>query len=269
MHPHVGVPPFIIHETISFFYNDILGKLRVVFFSLRLYKKVIMRVRDFLAHSPLFQGLSEPQVNTLTRIVTEHSFGGGQVIFSEGDKADGFYIVVTGRVKVYKLSPEGKEQILHVIEPGEPFAEVAMFSGGALPAHAEAMKESKVIFVPRAAFIALIRQDPSLAMNMLGTLSIRLKRFASLIEDLSLKEVPQRLAAYLLYLSNDKGDSKNFELTISKGQLASLLGTIPETLSRILKKMIAQGCIAMKGRTIELRDRRMLESLAAGERSLL
>ncbi|MBP6942189.1 MAG: Crp/Fnr family transcriptional regulator [Syntrophorhabdaceae bacterium] len=228
-----------------------------------------MRVHDFLTNTPLFQGLPEPQVDKLTRIVTEHSFAGGQVIFAEGDKADGFYIVVTGRVKIYKLSPEGKEQILHVFGPGEPFAEVAMFSGGTLPAHAEAIKESRVVFVPRTAFVALIQQDPSIAMNMFGTLSIRLKRFTSLIEDLSLKEVPQRLAAYLLYLANEKKDHEHVELTISKGQLASLLGTIPETLSRILRKMSAQGCIATKGRTIELRDRRALESLAAGERSLL
>jgi len=228
-----------------------------------------MRVHDFLTNTPLFQGLPEPQVDKLTRIVTEHSFAGGQVIFAEGDKADGFYIVVTGRVKIYKLSPEGKEQILHVFGPGEPFAEVAMFSGGTLPAHAEAIKESRVVFVPRTAFVALIQQDPSIAMNMFGTLSIRLKRFTSLIEDLSLKEVPQRLAAYLLYLANEKKDQGHVELTISKGQLASLLGTIPETLSRILRKMSAQGCIATKGRTIELRDRRALESLAAGERSLL
>ncbi|MDD5009869.1 MAG: cyclic nucleotide-binding domain-containing protein, partial [Syntrophorhabdaceae bacterium] len=141
-----------------------------------------MRVHDFLAKNPLFQGLPESQIDKLTRIVTEHSFTNGQMIFTEGDKADGFYIVVTGRVKIYKLSPEGKEQILHVIEPGEPFAEVAMFSGGTLPAHAEALRESRIVFIPRAAFIALIQQDPSIAMNMFGTLSIRLKRFTSLIE---------------------------------------------------------------------------------------
>jgi len=228
-----------------------------------------MKMYDFLTKTPLFQGLPETQIDKLTRIVTEHSFAGGQVIFTEGDKADGFYIVVSGRVKIYKLSPEGKEQILHVFGPGEPFAEVAMFSGGTLPAHAEAIKESKVIFIPRKAFVALIQQDPSIAMNMFGTLSIRLKLFTSLIEDLSLKEVPQRLAAHLLYLANEKKDPEHVELTISKGQLASLLGTIPETLSRILGKMSAQGCIATKGRTIELRDRRMLESLAAGEKSLL
>lgn len=228
-----------------------------------------MRVHDFLAKNPLFQGLPEPQLNKLARIVTEHSFSGGQAIFTEGDKADGFYIVVSGRVKIYKLSPEGKEQILHVIESGEPFAEVAMFLGGALPAHAEALRESRVIFIPRTAFTALIREDPSLAMNMFGTLSIRLKQFTSLIEDLSLKEVPQRLAAYLLYLDAEKGIRGNLELTISKGQLASILGTIPETLSRILKKMVDQGCIAVKGRTIEVQDRGMLEALAAGGRSLL
>jgi len=234
-----------------------------------LYKKISMKIYDFLAKATLFQGLPEPQVNKLTRIVTEHSFASGQVIFTEGDKADGFYIVASGRVKIYKLSPEGKEQILHVFGPGEPFAEVAMFSGGTLPAHAEAIKESKVIFIPRTAFVALIQQDPSIAMNMLGTLSIRLKRFTSLIEDLSLKEVPQRLAAYLLYLERERKDSKHVELAISKGQLASLLGTIPETLSRILRKMNARGFIAAKGRMIELRDKKTLEAIAAGEKTLL
>jgi CRP/FNR family transcriptional regulator len=105
-------------------------------------------------------------------------------------------------------------------------------------------------------------------MNMLAILSQRLKYFSRLIEDLSLKEVPQRLAAYLLYLGGSKQNTMPVDLSISKGQLASLLGTIPETLSRILNKMAAQGLIDVKGRQMKLLKRDALEALASGEKLL-
>jgi len=97
-------------------------------------------------------------------------------------------VVIEGRIRVYKLSPEGKEQILHLWGPGEPFGEVALFTGRNFPAYAEAHERSRVFFFPRTAFAELIKANPSLALNMLATLSMRLHRFASLIEDLSLKE---------------------------------------------------------------------------------
>jgi CRP-like cAMP-binding protein len=227
-----------------------------------------MTVIDSIRQIPLFQGLPERQLAELARIVGERRCEQGEIIFSEGDEAKGFYVLLSGRIKIFKLSPEGKEQILHIIEPGEPFAEVAMFAGSSYPAHAEALKGSRVIFFPRGGFEALIKKDPDLAMNMLALLSQRLKYFSRLVEDLSLKEVPQRLAAYLLYLSGSKHNAMPVDLSISKGQLASLLGTIPETLSRILNKMAAQGLIDVKGRQMKLLKRDVLEALASGEKLL-
>ena len=122
--------------------------------------------------------------------------------------------------------------------------------------------------LPRPAFERLIKNYPDLAMNMLAILSHRLKYFSRLIEDLSLKEVPQRLAAYLLYLGDSRNNVSSVDLNISKGQLASLLGTIPETLSRILNRMAAQGFITVRGREIGLLRRDALESLASGEKAL-
>jgi CRP/FNR family transcriptional regulator, dissimilatory nitrate respiration regulator len=172
-------------------------------------------------------------------------------------------------VKVYKLSPEGKEQILHVIEPNEAFAEAAVFAGHRFPAHADAMEASKALFLPRQAFLGLVERHPSLALNMLADLSRRLHRFANLIESLSLKEVPGRLAAHLLYLSERQDDRDELVLDLSKVQLASLLGTIPETLSRVLAKMAREGLIEVQeGRNIRLLDRESLEELATGERRL-
>jgi CRP/FNR family transcriptional regulator len=218
---------------------------------------------------PLFQGLTRENHKQLASIVVRKSYEKNQVIFAEGDDGDGFYVVISGRVKVFKISHEGKEQILHILGSGEPFGEVPVFAGEHFPAHAEAMEETKLFFFPRTAFISLISKNPSLAMSMLAMLSRRLRRFSALIEDLSLKEVPGRLSAYLLYLSETKNRSRNLTLDISKAQLASLLGTIPETLSRILARMCAETLIESDGRrSINILDRDSLEELAAGERRL-
>jgi CRP/FNR family transcriptional regulator, dissimilatory nitrate respiration regulator len=219
-------------------------------------------ILDHIACVPLFEGLPPGQIEDLAMIVTDQTFGKAETIFSEGEDADGFYVVITGRVKIFKLSPDGKEQILHFFGPGEPFGEVPVFTGQHFPASAEAMEESRVFFFPRKSFVDLIKRNPSLALNMLAVLSKRLRRFAALIDDLSLKEVPGRLAAYLLYLSDQNRGAKVLELAVTKAQLASLLGTIPETLSRILGKLSSQGLIESDGRRIRIMDREALRDLA-------
>ncbi|OPY04947.1 MAG: cAMP receptor protein [Syntrophorhabdus sp. PtaB.Bin184] len=226
-----------------------------------------MQRTDTMKAVPLFEGLSDRQLESLSRTFPRRSYGAGETIFRDGDPAEGFYILLSGRLKIYKLSMEGKEQILHIIEAGEPFAEVALFSETTFPAYAEAIRESEVMFFSRKAFQQLVRDDPSIIMNMLAILSQRLKYFTRLVEDLSLKEVPQRLAAYLLFLAEREG-SPQVSLGISKGQLASLLGTIPETLSRITAKMAGQGLIAMQGRRITIVDRNGLQALAEGVKGL-
>lgn len=217
---------------------------------------------------PLFEGLPENQLSDLATIALEKSFKKGASIFSEGDPGDGFYVVKEGRVKIYKISSEGKEQILHVFGSGEPFGEAPVFEGRRFPAHAEALMDTVCIFFPRKSFTELISKNPSLAMNMLGVLSRRLRRFAALVEDLSLKEVPGRLAAYLLYLSETESNPTELSLDIAKGQLAGMLGTIPETLSRILGKLVKQGFIEAVGPKIKIMNRKGLEELADGSKRL-
>ncbi len=225
-----------------------------------------MNLVSFLKTVPLFGGLTTGQYDDLAMITTMQDYRRGQEIFAEGDPGTGFFVVMEGLVKIYKLSVEGKEQILHLFGPGEPFAEAAVFTGTTFPAHALALEKSRVLFLPRRAFIDLIQQNPSLAMNMLAALSMRLKKFAHLIEDLSLKEVPGRLAAHLLYLSEQQDDAATVKLNISKAQLASLLGTIPETLSRILARLARQGLLAIDGPQITILDRDSLADLAMGEK---
>jgi CRP-like cAMP-binding protein len=220
------------------------------------------RFSHHIARVPLFEGLPPGQIEDLAMIVTDQVFRRGETVFSEGEDGNGFYVVITGRVKIFKLSPEGKEQILHFFGPGEPFGEVPVFAGQHFPANAEALEESRIFFFSRKSFVDLVKRNPSLALNMLAVLSKRLRRFAALIDDLSLKEVPGRLAAYLLYLSDQYKGSKDLELPITKTQLASLLGTIPETLSRILGKLSSQGLIETDGRRVRILEKEALRDLA-------
>jgi CRP/FNR family transcriptional regulator len=202
----------------------------------------------------LFGGLPHKQLEAIAGLAVEKRYDRGASIFFEGDPAGGFYMVAEGRVKIFKTSLDGKEQILHIFGPGEPFGEVPVFHGQPYPANATALLKSSLLFFPRSEFIKLISTTPSLALNMLAVLSLRLRRFATQIEHLSLKEVPGRLAAYLDYLAKEQGNATFVTLDIPKGQLASLLGTIPETLSRIFAKMSEDGLIRVEGKTIHLLD---------------
>lgn len=208
--------------------------------------------KEIIAASILFSGLSDTELDKVAAITLLKSFARSESIFFEGDEGDGFYMVAEGQVKIFKMSLDGKEQILHIFGPGEPFGEVPIFHGQPFPANAMALVKSRLLFFPRGEFIALVTANPSLALNMLAMLSLRLRRFATQIENLSLKEVPGRLAAYLIYLAEEQGSSAQVTLDIPKGQLASLLGTIPETLSRIFAKMSEEGLIRVDGRVIHI-----------------
>ena len=235
----------------------------------KILQKMDERQRE-LATSSLFAGLRSEQLERIAEVSARYSYARGADVFSEGDDADGFYVILAGQVRVYKMNLEGKEQILHLLGPGDPVGEAAVFSGGVFPAHAAALTNAELLFVPKKDFEKLLLEDPSISMNMLALLSKRLHRFAALIEDLALKEVPARLAAYLLYhAETGKQEAMIVSLGITKGQLANVLGTTPETLSRVLARMGKEGLIVMKGnRRIVLHDAERLETLSTGNEPL-
>ena len=212
------------------------------------------KLPDVLGTIPLFSGMAQNQLSQIHHIAHDKHYKRGDAIFWENEPGNGFYVVVQGKVKIYKTSAEGKEQILHIYGPGNPIGEVPVFSGSQFPANAQAIEKSRLLFFPRQDFIDLISAHPSLALNMLAVLSMRLRQFTVQVENLSLKEVPARLASYLIFLSEEQDNPDSVSLPISKGQLASLLGTIPETLSRIFSKMKSQGLIAVDGSIISLTD---------------
>ncbi len=221
---------------------------------------------SLISKMPLFHKLTENALEMLDGMLVERDFARGKNIFSEGSESTGFYIMINGRVKVYKLSAEGKEQILHIVGEKELLGAVSAFAGSPYPAHADAMEKTKALFFPRKDFLKLIQKEPSVVMNMMANLSMRLQHFTRMIEDLSLKEVPGRLAAYLTYMCSKSACSDIVEMDISKGQLASLLGTIPETLSRIFRKMSEKGILEVDGRKVKLLDKQALNDIINGDK---
>jgi CRP/FNR family transcriptional regulator, dissimilatory nitrate respiration regulator len=223
---------------------------------------------DVIARIPLFSGLNSGQLAQFRGIALEKNFGKSELIFSDGDDGNGFYVILAGTVKIFKVSPDGKEHILHIFAAGQTFGEVPVFAGEHFPANAEALHETRTLFFPRAAFVALLEKNPALSLKLLADLSLKLRQFTVQIENLSLKEIPARLATYLLYLAEEQGRADQVALGISKGQLASLLGTIPETLSRIFAKLTSQQLIQVEGRKIALLDPEGLKDLAQSGKHL-
>jgi CRP/FNR family transcriptional regulator len=224
-------------------------------------------ILDFLAELDLFKDLPDSQLRAIGTIAKPLKYDRGDPIFLEGDRCLGFFLVQSGRVKVYKMSADGKEQILHWFEEGDRFAEVPAFDGGYYPASASALEKTQLLLIPNQALLALVEQYPSLAFHLLASLSRHLRRFANLIDTLSLKDVSSRLAGYLLELSDRQG-SDRLELDLAKGQLAAFLGTIPETLSRTFAKLTQANLIEIEARQIEIRDRDSLQRLAEGDKDI-
>jgi CRP/FNR family transcriptional regulator len=228
-----------------------------------------MALREEVAAVPLFAELGDRHVASLAALARACRFTAGQVVFAEGDPASGFHVVTAGRVRVFKSSPEGREQILHVWGPGEPFGEVAVFHGDAFPASVAALDDSRTLFFPRAGLLDLVRRDPEFALRLLGVLALRLRRFAAQVEALTLREVPARLAAYLLLRDDEQGGTGLVELDLAKGQLANLLGATPETFSRVLGRLAREGLVRPEGaRAVRLLDAQALGDVADGRRRL-
>jgi len=220
------------------------------------------RPAEVLRRASLFAGLDDGHLEELVSRSRRRQYDARQTLFLEGDKAQGLYVVVSGRVKVYKTSPKGREQTLMIMGRGEPVGEVAVLSGESYPASAETLEPTEALYVPRQAFLDMVSREPEVAMRLLSALSARLRSFASLIEDLSLREVGERLAAYLLSLATEGRADEVIELEMSKTELSAAVGTVPETLSRAFQQLSRAGAVETRGRKVHVKDRKVLERMA-------
>lgn len=217
---------------------------------------MVADVTEMLRKTRLFFHLPPEDLSRLREISTLRRYAKRGAVFREGDRADGFYVVVSGSVKVFKLSEDGKEQVLHILEAGQSFAEATIFEGGKYPASAEALVDSDLLFLPKGPFLDLLEKNPKMALRMLGTLSGWLKRMTDLVENLSLRDVEARLVFFVAEEMKRRGlalrDGAVYEIPVSKSVLASRLGTVPETFSRTLKKLQEEGKIRVRGSRIRI-----------------
>ncbi len=220
---------------------------------------------EILRKTSLFATLPDDDLLRVADLSVSRRFARKESIFREGDRADGFFVVSSGKVKVFKLSAGGKEQVLHVLEAGQTFAEAVIFEGGVYPAHAEALADAELLFLPKRPFIGLLERRPIVAIRMLASLSRWLKRMTDLAESLSLKDVETRLVFYLSEELKAHGilprDGAVLDLPIGKNVLASRLGTVPETFSRTLKKLQDDGMIDVRGKRIRVLSAERLFSI--------
>ena len=214
------------------------------------------RIAQALRKTPLFANLSPGDLDRIGRIVSLRRVAKREAVFRDGDTAEGFFVVASGSVKVFKLSEDGKEQVLHILEAGQSFAEATIFEGGTFPANAEALSDSEILFLPKRPFIELLEGSPKLALRMLASLSKWLKRMTDLVENLALRDVETRLVLYLSEGLKEQGvplaDGAEYELPVGKNVLASRLGTVPETFSRTLRRLQEEGTIDVRGRRIRI-----------------
>jgi len=229
-----------------------------------------MDIREQIKGIVLFQGVSQEKIKFLLAPSMIRKFKPGEMVIGEEDSIRSFYIVISGQLKLYRSSIEGKEQTLQLLGPGDPFGLCTAFATESFPASAMAIEDSAVLLIPGTVMESAARQEPTLLFNIIQILSQRLKNSMELIESLALKEIPERLASFLRHESAKNKTDKNavVKLTISQRELAKILGATPEALSRALRKMANDVILSTSGREITILNQKALERLADGEYSL-
>jgi len=218
-------------------------------------------IPGLLSRLPLFSALAPEQIAPLAAAARERHLGKGEMLFQKGDPAKGFYVVVTGQVKLAFPSAQGNEKVVEIIGPQQSFGEAMVFLDRPFPVFAEALRDTLLIHVGREAVFHLLEVDPSFARRMLAGLSIRLHSLIADVESYSLRSSAQRVIGYLLqHGADDDPDDRPLEVTLptSKQVIASRLNLTPETLSRVLHDLSEAGLIEVHGRQIRVPNLRRL-----------
>ena len=213
---------------------------------------------DVLRRAPLFAALSPAELEALARRAASRSYETGETLFSEGEPCSGLYVVASGRVRIFKTSPSGREQVLAIESAGSSVAELPVFDGGPYPASAAAIEPSELVFLSRKDFQSFCLEHPEVGLKVLQVVGARLRRLVGIIEELSFTTVRHRLISWILRRSRTHGTT--FTLGASQQELAAEIGTVRELVSRNLTRLQAQGFIAVDGRELTVLDAAGLET---------
>lgn len=217
----------------------------------------LSRVHGIFANLPLFREIGEAKIQRIAKGTQEVRIAKGEALFQKGDPANGFYIVVYGRVKLAFSSLHGVEKVVHLIGPGNSFGEAVMFLNKPYPVYAQALEDSLLLHVDKDVLFHEIDIDPGFARKMLAGLSTRLHSLISDVESYSLRSSTQRVIGYLLQQESETPHPSGeiqISLPASKMVIASRLNITPETFSRILHNLTEAGFIAVDGKSVRILD---------------
>jgi len=221
------------------------------------------KIGQTLAKVPIFSGLTESELAFLTQRTVPRHYSTGEMVFGEGEPCSGLYVVESGNVRIYKSSPNGREQVLSIDGPGGSIAELPVFDGGNYPASATAIDDVTLLFVSKQDFQALCLAHPQVPLKVLRVVGARLRRLVGIIEELSFTTVRHRLASYLFRLAQKSGlrTAAGVEVTlpITNQELAAQIGTVRELVSRNLSRLQAEGMVKIEGREVAIRNLKALE----------
>ena len=213
---------------------------------------------DVLKHIPYFTGLSAEELESIIHYIVERQAERGKIIVMEGEPGLAVYFLISGAIKTFKTSIDGKEQILSLIRPGQSFNEAPVFDNGVNISSAQAMGDVIFYEVSRVNIVAMIRKYPLIALNILKVLSTRIYQLVDLVEDLSFKNVTGRVAKILLHsVSDTSGDKPR----LTQQEMASIAGTSREVVGRSLKALVEMGAIKFERHKLIIKDRERLERI--------
>jgi CRP/FNR family transcriptional regulator len=220
--------------------------------------------RAALRASPLFSRLSEEDFAALETIAEPSSWPRDALLFQQGDECYGFFVVVDGLVKIYRSGPDGRDTIIHLVGPGEHFAEAALFEERDFPASASCTEACELILLRREPFLRLMGERARFARGLCAGMSQWMRRLVSRVENLTMAEAPRRLARFLLDLKLQRSGGELFlELPARKYLIAGQLGMTAPTFSRCLARLEEEKLIRVDGRRLVVLDPDRLEQRAA------
>lgn len=215
---------------------------------------------DFLKSIPYFSPLDTDEMQRICRETLELSFSSGEILFLEGEPCRGLYLVHSGRIRIFKTSPEGREQVLRIVKRGESFNDVPVFDGGPNPASAMALEPSEVYMFPKGTILSLFARCPQ-ALAFLRDFATRLRHLTSLVEDLSFRSVVSRLARLLLELAVVQETTTPIP-RLTQDEMAARVGTVRDVIGRALKTLEKAGAIRMERNRLYIVDPGMLKSIS-------
>lgn len=217
-----------------------------------------------LEKTALLSSLSPHELQMLAARTVRKLFQAGELLFSEGEPCNGLHIIARGKIRIFKTSVNGREQVLAINVPGESVAELPVFDGGPFPASAAAVENTEIAFISRRDFHAYCLEHPEVALKVLSVVGARLRRLVGIIEELSFTTIRERLIALLVKLAQSDGKKTDrgieFLLPATHQELANQLGTVRELISRNLMRLQAEGLVEVDARQIVVRDMKGLNA---------